>query len=1157
MARTVYGTLVGIDAYRAPVPALRGCVNDIEAVSALLREFSKGDDFLVELQTLENDRARRADVIKSFREHLCKAGPEDVALFYYSGHGSQEDAPQEFWHLEPDRLDETLVCYDSRDPGQWDLADKELALLIAEVAVRGAHVLCVLDCCHSGSGTRAALDEGIAVRRAPTDRRHRQAQDFLDGVLKAATSRTEESPVANWGVAPGGKHVLLAACRSSETAKEVLEGGKSHGALTAALLTILQQTRGSITYRDLAKRAEAQVRLRVAQQVPQIETSDVADLQRLFLGGAIQKQQAHFTLRFDKELDWVVDGGAIHGIPRPKGGETTVFSIFDSGAKPDQWRKTDSALAIADVEQVRPELSQVKLKLQGPELSKTQTYRAITIATPLPALGVHLAGDVAMLEPLRAALKRMDGPSLLVQEEPNEEGAALRVDGDNGRYRISRARAERPLVAEVVGTSPDAARLVVERLEHIARWEAVAHLKNEGSQLGIQPVELTLLLPVSDGKAEAWKEADPGKPICLTYVRDGSKWKQPRLRIQVTNRSDRDIYCALIWLGEDYSISSVLLPGGVALLPKKGGSIAANNGDPLYGLVPLEKWKEGRTEVTDLIKVIVSTDQFDPTLFDQPALDRYAQTRSMKGLSAKPRNALDRLAQRVHVRAIGLKPEGEDAPDWAASDFTLTVVRPLDAADVPLPGQEAKLGAGVTLMGHSSLKARVSLESPAEAGRALGHVGVPAVFRDSSETTSPFEFEAARGTDPGLTVLQLAEVANAESVSAENPLRLQVQAQLGAEVRVVPYAWDGEFYLPLGSVRRTGAGVEIELRQLTTPLSTVRDLERGFVSSIRIMFQKIVSPFLGTDYDYPHLAAVTFDGAEQPVYQTAVEAVRQRVSPARKILLFVHGILGDTLGMTASSKAGIAQLAAPAQRIADGYDLVLAFDYENIKTDLETTARDLKARLAAVGLGPDHGKTLHIAAHSMGGLVSRWFIEREGGNRVIQYLVTLGTPHAGSPWPTIEGWATSALAIGLNGLGQVAWPAKLLGDLAGAIETVDVALDQMEPGSPFLGTLSESADPQVPYTLLVGNTSIISAAVANGTLAKLLSRLSPQRVLHSATSLAFFGKPNDIAVGVPSAQSVPTARKPTAVVTEVACDHITFFTSDAGRQALLEALRRP
>src|SRR5207253_1764991 len=112
---------------------------------------------------LIDQQATRQAVIDGFRAHLGRARAGDVVLFYYSGHGSQEGAPPEFWRFEPDRLDETLVCWDSRMPGRFDLADKELAQLIAEVAEPGPHVLVVLDCCHSGSGTRAAPQGGISI----------------------------------------------------------------------------------------------------------------------------------------------------------------------------------------------------------------------------------------------------------------------------------------------------------------------------------------------------------------------------------------------------------------------------------------------------------------------------------------------------------------------------------------------------------------------------------------------------------------------------------------------------------------------------------------------------------------------------------------------------------------------------------------------------------------------------------------------------------------------------------------------------------------------------------------------------------------------------------------------------------------------------------
>ena len=169
---------------------------------------------------------------------------------------------------------------------------------------------------------------------------------------------------------------------------------------------------------------------------------------------------------------------------------------------------------------------------------------------------------------------------------------------------------------------------------------------------------------------------------------------------------------------------------------------------------------------------------------------------------------------------------------------------------------------------------------------------------------------------------------------------------------------------------------------------------------------------------------------------------------------------------------------ADARPLASLYDLVLTFDYENLNTTIEDNGRLLKARLEAVGLGAGHGKTLDIAAHSMGGLVSRWFIEREGGNQIVRRLVMLGTPNGGSPWPRVFDWATVALTLGLNHLTAIAWPAAVVGGLAAWIENPTVALNEMLPSSKVLAELKQSPDPGIPYVMLAGNTSIIPAATA-------------------------------------------------------------------------------
>ncbi|NEO46139.1 MAG: caspase, partial [Moorea sp. SIO4A3] len=248
--------------------------------------------------------------------------------------------------------------------------------------------------------------------------------------------------------------------------------------------------------------------------------------------------------------------------------------------------------------------------------------------------------------------------------------------------------------------------------------------------------------------------------------------------------------------------------------------------------------------------------------------------------------------------------------------------------------------------------------------------------------------------------------------------------------------------------------------------------------------------------------------------------------------------------------------------LAELYDLVLTYDYESLNTSIVENAKLLKQRLQAVGLGENHGKILHIVAHSMGGLVSRWFIEREGGNQVVGHLIMLGTPNAGCPWSTVEDLALATLSIGLNGLSEFTWPVPVMGMLLKAInrfvdeiETIDISLDQMHPGSEFLQQLAASPDPKVPYSIIAGNTSIIPAALkaeANQTFSP-LQRLM-QKLFDKAVDLAFFEQPNDIAVTVQSIKSLGSDRNPQPKIQEIGCDNLVYFTEPVGLTALSQAV---
>ena len=99
VTRNLYALLVGIDEYLNPdVPTLQGCKNDIKAIETYLRSQIAGEWKLFEPVILTDKEATREKIIDGFQNYLCQAGSDDIALFYYSGHGgSRESSPRVFW----------------------------------------------------------------------------------------------------------------------------------------------------------------------------------------------------------------------------------------------------------------------------------------------------------------------------------------------------------------------------------------------------------------------------------------------------------------------------------------------------------------------------------------------------------------------------------------------------------------------------------------------------------------------------------------------------------------------------------------------------------------------------------------------------------------------------------------------------------------------------------------------------------------------------------------------------------------------------------------------------------------------------------------------------------------------------------------------------
>ena len=80
-----------------------------------------------------------------------------------------------------------------------------------------------------------------------------------------------------------------------------------------------------------------------------------------------------------------------------------------------------------------------------------------------------------------------------------------------------------------------------------------------------------------------------------------------------------------------------------------------------------------------------------------------------------------------------------------------------------------------------------------------------------------------------------------------------------------------------------------------------------------------------------------------------------------------------------------------------GFAQVCSWNYSPLVRDVESAAASLGRHIERVCQDTGHER-VHVVAHSMGGLVARYLVQRLDGDRRVDSLVTLGTPHGGTLW---------------------------------------------------------------------------------------------------------------------------------------------------------------
>lgn len=109
------------------------------------------------------------------------------------------------------------------------------------------------------------------------------------------------------------------------------------------------------------------------------------------------------------------------------------------------------------------------------------------------------------------------------------------------------------------------------------------------------------------------------------------------------------------------------------------------------------------------------------------------------------------------------------------------------------------------------------------------------------------------------------------------------------------------------------------------------------------------------------------------------------VEAAGTPIILVHGVVDNHTIFTVLRRALMRR----------GFGRTISLNYSPLTDDIRRVAKRLGRLVESVCRETGYER-VHIVGHSMGGLISRYYVQRLGGDARVHTLVTLGTPHEGS-----------------------------------------------------------------------------------------------------------------------------------------------------------------
>ena len=630
--------IVGVGEYKSDrVPDLPGPAGDARRMYELLTGKNGYGFPKANVCMLLDEEATTAGFKQRFAQALIdRARANDVAVFYYAGHGSQtKDTNRD----EPDEMDETFLLHDARSDDasgkrHGDVTDDEMYGLLQRLHAKTSHVTVVLDSCNSGSATRAADAGTMVARFVPPDSGKRAAEGH---VAKQGEGGAEWAPDSLPGL------IVFTAASDGTAALENF----GRGVFTDAVLEVLAQTGNRpLTYAQAARQIPPLVSAR-SYQIPYFQ----GELSGPLLGNVTRKQPIGW------EVIALEPALKLGGPPLPGLGKNAELRIYDgavAGAETRDPRKAKATVVILEMSGLNATAKVVAARPNTPNIKPGDLAIPVRVADADLRVTVRLKPVAepegipgARAQSIRTAVNRHPEAQMVVELTTGPGELELSVNGE-GQLQL---RGPENRVRKVYPNDRD----VADNLWQHARQKALLLLRGEGGEEFIDNQTLQVqLVPAPTAKQDGcargvWKQAglNQGQIIPLCH-----KWN---VKVRLSEDAPAPLLVGGVILSTDGSSFGFPADGRKVLLRSGESVVFDAKRETFRATPPLDVWDH---------VIVFGTKESSPV-----AWHLLTSTASTRAATEPPKSSLYRALDRY------LQPgtRGFEVADDAVEDTTWTL----------------------------------------------------------------------------------------------------------------------------------------------------------------------------------------------------------------------------------------------------------------------------------------------------------------------------------------------------------------------------------------------------------------------------------------------------------------------------------------------------